>query len=363
MKCGFATPLPYAGAAHDVGAGVVSRRFHRMDEAADRATSIIDVHTHMFTRRWLELLRASGDPYGVQVRPDGRDEIFRGTTPVVFPQPGHFDYDLRIAAMDAAGIDISIVSLTCPNVYWGGELISSEAARESNASMAAAQRTYQDRIRWLASLPWEYPTRAVEELSRSCDEGAVGVMVIANIAGRSLTEAAFEPIWAEIDRRGLPVLVHPGEPPGTDLMDMGRYDLSWLVGFMFDTTLAIERMIFDGFLDRFSNLKLIAAHGGGALPYLVGRMEKGNEVELPGRRQMTATPTEYLRRIWYDCITYDVGALRYLISVVGADRVLFGTDWPHQVHDVVGSLANTAELPPDQRDAIRGWNARRLFGL
>ena len=142
--------------------------------------------------------------------------------------------------MDAAGIDVSIVSLTCPNVYWGGEDVSSEAARESNASMAEAQRVHGDRIRWFASLPWEYPERAVEELARSCDEGAVGVMVIANVAGRSLTEPAFAPIWAEIDRRALPVLVHPGEPPGADLMDMGSYDLSWSVGFMFDTTLAID---------------------------------------------------------------------------------------------------------------------------
>jgi aminocarboxymuconate-semialdehyde decarboxylase len=188
-------------------------------------------------------------------------------------------------------------------------------------------------------------------------------MVIANIAGRSLTEAAFEPIWAEIDRRRLPVLVHPGEPPGADAMDMGSFDLSWSVGFMFDTTLALTRMIFDGFLDRFPNLRLIAAHGGGALPYLVGRFEKGDDVELPQRRRMAAKPTDYLRRLYYDCITYDLGALRYLISVVGADRVLFGTDWPHQVHDVMGSLANTAALPTDQCEAIRGGNAKALFGI
>jgi aminocarboxymuconate-semialdehyde decarboxylase len=327
------------------------------------AMTIIDVHTHMFTRRWLELLRAQGSPYNVQQRPDGREEVFRGDTPVVFPQPGHFDYDLRLRAMDEAGIDVSIVSLTCPNVYWGGEGVSGEAARESNATMAEAQRTHPDRIRWLASLPWEYPERSVEELARSCDDGAVGVMVIANIAGRSLTEPAFEPIWAEIDRRALPVLVHPGEPPGTDLMDMRLYDLSWSVGFMFDTTLAITRLIFDGFLDRFPGVKLIAAHGGGALPYLVGRFEKGDEVELPSRRRMTAKPTDYLRRIWYDCLTYDPRALDYLISIVGPERVLFGTDWPHQVHDVAGSLANTAALPPEQRDAIRGTNAKVLFGL
>jgi aminocarboxymuconate-semialdehyde decarboxylase len=325
--------------------------------------AIIDVHTHMFTRRWLELLRSRGDPYNVQVRPDGREEVFRGDTPVVFPQPGHFDYGIRLRAMDEAGIDVSIVSLTCPNVYWGGVDVSCEAARESNATMAEAQRTHPDRIRWMASLPWEYPERALEELARSCDDGAVGVMVIASIAGRSLTEPAFARIWAEIDRRALPVLVHPGEPPGTDLMDMRLYDLSWSVGFMFDTTLAITRMIFDGFLDRFPNVKLIAAHGGGALPYLVGRFEKGDEVELPERRRMTAKPTDYLRRIWYDCLTYDLRALQYLISIVGPERVLFGTDWPHQVHDVAGSLANTAALPPDQRDAIRGANAKALFRI
>jgi len=306
----------------------------------------------MYTRRWLELLRSSGDPYSVQVRPDGRDEIFRGTTPVAFPQPGHFDYDLRIRTMDAAGIDVSIVSLTCPNVYWGGEQVSTEA-----------QVAYPGRIEWFTSLPWEYPRAAVDELARSCDRGARGVMVLANVAGRSLTEDAFVPIWAEIDRRGLPVLVHPGEPPGADRMDMGRYDLSWSVGFMLDTTLALTRMIFDGFLDRFPNLKLIASHGGGTLPYLVGRFEKGDAVELPQRRRMTAKPTEYLRRIWYDCITYDLGALRYLISVVGPERVLFGTDWPHQVHDVVGSLANTAALDATERDAIRSGNAIALFGL
>ena len=114
-------------------------------------------------------------------------------------------------------------------------------------------------------------------------------------------------------------------------------------------------MIFDGFLDRYPDLRLIAAHGGGTLPYLVGRFEKGDEVELPERRRMKARPIDYLRRIYYDCITYDLGALRYLVSVVGADRVMFGTDWPHQVHDIAGSLANTAALPggPARRDPRR----------
>ena len=325
--------------------------------------TVIDVHTHMFTTKWLELLKKTGGTYNIKTRPDGQDEIFRGDTPVVIPQKGHFDWELRIRAMDAAGIDVSVVSLTCPNVYWGGEDVSVRAAVEANDNVADAQSRYPDRLRWFASLPWEYPQRAVQELERACAKGAVGVMVLANVSGKSLTDPMFAPIWAEIDKRGLPVLVHPTDPPGVDLMDMTKFDLSWSVGFMFDTTLAITRMIFEGFFDQYPNLNIIASHGGGTLPYLVGRFEKGDEVEIPSRRQMKRKPTDYLRHIYYDSITYNLGALQYLISVVGESQVMFGTDWPHQVHDVKGAFANTARLPAPQMNAVRGSNAQRLFKL
>ena len=101
---------------------------------------VIDVHTHMFTAQWLELLQKEGGIYNIKTRPDGQREIFRGDTPVVLPQPGHFDYELRIKHMDAAGIDVSIVSLTCPNVYWGNEEISCRAARESTTPCSRRSR-------------------------------------------------------------------------------------------------------------------------------------------------------------------------------------------------------------------------------
>ena len=324
---------------------------------------IIDVHTHMFTQKFMELLKAKGEKYHLITRPDGQQEIYRHDTPVAIPQRGHFDYELRLRDMDAGHVDMAIVSLTCPNVYWGTEATSCQAARESNDSMAAAQKHWPDRIRWFTSLPWEYPVRAVEELRRSCDAGALGVMVLANISGRSLTDPLFAPIWAEIDRRALPVLVHPTDLPGIDEMDMKKYDLSWSVGFIADTTLAFTRIIFDGFLDLYPNLKLIASHGGGALPYLVGRFDKGDEVEIPSRRSIKARPSEYLKRIWYDCINYHPGALQFMISIVGADRVLYGTDYPHQVHDMKGSYGNTAALPADTRQAVREGNARKIFAI
>ena len=106
--------------------------------------TVIDVHTHAYTRQWYEILRKQGGEYNIQTRPDGKEEIFKENTPVAFPQPGHFDYDLRVKQMDATGIDVSIVSLTCPNVYWGGEEISCAAAIASNDSMVEAQAKYPD---------------------------------------------------------------------------------------------------------------------------------------------------------------------------------------------------------------------------
>ena len=325
--------------------------------------TVIDVHTHMFTAKWLELLKTRGGEFNLQTRPDGKQEIFRGRTPVVIPQVGHFDYELRIREMDRHGIDISIVSLTCPNVYWGDEATSALAARESNDAMQSAQARWPDRIRWFTSLPWEYPEAAIRELERTRANGAVGVMVLGNIAGRSLIDPLFEPVWQAIDAAAMPVLVHPTDPQGAEAMGIAPHNLFWSVGFTYDTTLAVAKMIFSGFFDRHPNLKLIASHGGGMLPYLVGRFEMGDRVEFDHLREMKRKPTDYLRHIFYDSITYDLAPLRYLIEVVGASQVMLGTDWPHRVHEADVAVSRLDALPAAQGDAIRGGNAARIFGL
>ena len=229
--------------------------------------------------------------------------------------------------------------------------------------MARAEKAYPGRIRWMASLPWEYPPAAIAELKRCVDQGAVGVMVLANIGGRSLTDPLFAPVWQEIDRRALPVLVHPTAPPGTPEMDLRQYNLIASIGFMFDTSLAVARMCFDGFLDRFPNLKLIASHAGAALPYLVGRLDICFDNMNACRTKTETRPSEYLRRIYYDSVTYSPGALALCIEVGGADRVLYGSDYPHNIGDMKGILARVDALPATQRDAVRGANARRIFNL
>jgi aminocarboxymuconate-semialdehyde decarboxylase len=326
--------------------------------------TVIDVHTHMLSHEWLRLLEQHGPPrYEVRPSKDAARGIFLDGAPFMTPMPGHMDYELRIRDMDAAKVDLAIISLTCPNVYWGGEAISLKAAQVINDEMAAAQSRWPDRIRFLASLPWEYPNAAIGEIERAAKKGAVGIMVLANIAGRSLTDPAFAPIWQEIDRRGLPVLVHPTAPPGTPAMDLRAYNLIASIGFMFDTSLAIARMIFDGFFDAYPNLKIIASHAGAALPYLVGRLDVCFENMNAARIKISTPPAEYLRRIWYDAVTYRPESLRLCIEVGGDDKVMYGSDYPHNIGDMKGCLARVNGLPEAQAKKLRNGNAERIFKL
>ncbi len=326
--------------------------------------TVIDVHTHMLSERWLDLLKNHGAPrYEVRPSKDAPYGTFLDGAPFMTPQPGHWDYPLRIKEMDRAKVDLAIISLTCPNVYFGGPDVSLEAARTVNDEMTEATRAYPDRVRFLASLPWEYPELAVGELERACGKGAVGVMVLANIAGRSLTDPAFAPVWQAIDARRLPVLVHPTAPPGTPQLDLRAYNLIASVGFMFDTTLALARMIFDGFLDRYPRLKIIAGHAGAALPYLVGRLGTCYEKMNACRVNIRKPPRHYLRRIWYDAVTYTEDALRMCVKVAGPDRVMYGSDYPHNIGDMKGCLRRVNALPARTARMVRQTNAERIFEL
>jgi aminocarboxymuconate-semialdehyde decarboxylase len=327
-------------------------------------TPSIDIHTHMLDRDWLELLRQHGKPlFELRKSLDAAEGIMMDGAPFMTPMPGHFDYEYRIKRMDEAKVDLAIVSLTCPNVYFGGPEVSLKGAQIVNDSMAEAQKTYPSRIRFLCSLPWEYPDLAVKELARACDRGAVGVMVLANIGNKSLTDPLFAPVWKAIDQRALPVLVHPTAPPGTPVMDMRQYNLIASIGFMFDTSLCFARMFFDGFLDLYPNLKLIASHAGGTLPFLVGRLDQCFDNMNACRTKTQTRPSDYLRRIYYDAVTYRPESLKLAIEVGGESNVMYGSDYPHNIGDMIGCLKRVDDLPPGQRDAVRGKNAQRVFRL
>jgi len=331
---------------------------------------VIDVHTHMLGEEWFAMLKEHGGPrYAVHDVGNVKNVIHMDGAAFMTPLKEMFDYDLRIKNMSKAKVDIAIVSLTCPNVYWGEAQISLKAAQIMNDDMAAAQRAFPDRIRYFASLPWQYPELAIAELDRAVKQGAVGVMVLANIAGWSLTAPAFADVWKAIDDRSLPVLVHPTAPPGARDMDMAKHNLIPPIGFIFDTTLAIARCIYDGFLDKYTNLKLIACHGGGALPYLIGRIDQCFD-KIPSCNahvEMTCgskeRPSHYLHRIYADAVVFRQDALEMCVNTFGPENVLYGSDYPHNIGDMAGCLARVNALPGEVRHLVRGNNAERIFKL
>ena len=325
---------------------------------------VVDVHTHMLNKEWLSLLEQHGGPrYTLKEVKGGLKAIHLDGSPFMTPVPNMFDWEARIANMNKARVDIAVTSLTCPNAFWGSPQISLKAARVMNDEMAKAQKTWPDRIRWFASLPWQHEALALQELREACDKGAVGVMVLANIGGKALTDPQFANIWKEIDKRGLPVLVHPSAPPGSSELGLHEFQLTAPIGFTFDTSLAVARCIYDGFFDRFPNLKLIASHGGGALPYLVGRLDICWH-NIPAASSKTKRPpSEYMRQIFVDTVVFRQSVVAMCLEVCGEDNVLYGSDYPHTIGDMAGCLSRVDALPDATRNKVRGWNAQRIFKL
>jgi aminocarboxymuconate-semialdehyde decarboxylase len=322
--------------------------------------TVIDVHTHMLTHDWVKLLESHGRPrYTLQEVKGGLRAIHLDGAPFMTPVPAMFDWDLRIRNMDKARIDVSVVSLTCPNVFWGDAQVSMKAAQDMNDTFAQAQTAHPERIRWFCSLPWQHADHALEELTRATAKGASGVMVLANIAGKPLTDPGFAPIWKAIDDAALPVLVHPTAPPGVGELGMHEFQLVASLGFTFDTSLAVARMIYDGFFDRHEKLKIIAAHGGGALPFLIGRLDQCWE-NIPAAAAKTS---HYARQIYADAVVFRQDALEMAVRVFGSENVMYGSDYPHTIGDPIGCLARVDALANGVRDRVRGRNARCVLAL
>ncbi|NKB48674.1 MAG: amidohydrolase family protein [Alphaproteobacteria bacterium] len=324
----------------------------------------VDIHTHMFGNGWLDMIKEHGSPaYAIEDREDNRNYLIEYGTPACALEVEAFDYAKRVEMMDRDGVDISIVSLTSPNVHFGDEAVSVATARLANDEMAAGQAAFPDRIRWFASLPWEYPDAALAELDRCVKLGAVGVMCVAHIGERHLIDPLFAPVWQELHRRAFPVLVHPTAPLGAKAVNYGfERILMPAAGFMYDTTIAIARMAIDGFFERFSDIKIIVSHGGGYIPFVNGRVDMFFGLETLAKFDILKLPSDYFAQLYYDAIVYDEAALQLVIDVGGPDKVMFGTDLPMPAD--VGKLFGLLDgRPAGEVAAIRGDNAVRVFGL
>jgi aminocarboxymuconate-semialdehyde decarboxylase len=341
-----------------LGVAALAGRAEAQPARAAVRAKVIDVHTHMYSQGWVKAVGDAADP-NFRIG-DNNALIYRGAG-IGRMTPPMLDWDLRIRDMDDAKVDVGLISLTAPNVYWGTRAQSTAAARSINDDFAAAQKKYDGRIRWFASLPFQHADDALAELRRAKANGAIGVCTLTNILGTPLTAPEYRQIFRECAAMQMPVFVHP-TTPFTDGMGLADFGLGNTIGFTSDTSLCFAKLILDGVLDELPSLQLIACHGGGAFPYLAARFDIMWERTTSARKNK-APPSTYLSRLWYDSIVYDQPTLDFLVERVGVDRVLYGSDYPFSIGDMKGVLARVDALPGEQRDAVRSGNAERLFDL
>ena len=327
----------------------------------------IDVHAHFVPGSILDELEVRGRDYGVElveVRPGSRCCDFSFGLRVRPFFDGLLDVDARFTEMDRQGVRREILTLWTD--IFAYELPPDQGAawhRLLNDCLMRLCDQHADRFSWMASGPLQDPAAAARELERCMGAGALGAIVSASVRGQNLGERDLDQFWAACVALGAPVFIHPAQPVAPERA--GRFALNQICAYTYDTTLAIGSMISAGVIDRHPGLELILSHGGGALPYLIGRFDR---MHMAADRQLTGNvaqdpPSAYLPRFHYDTILHDPSALRYLRDRVGIGRMLLGTDLPFPPGDPDPLVSLRAAFDETEIRQIAIDNPRALFAL
>lgn len=322
----------------------------------------IDVHTHFIPREYYDA--AEHPEWGARV--EGRS----GVPWIVHDEGFAYPFDptflceeAKFEDMAKRGIDLSVVSLA-PSLfyYWIGASDSIAFARMANDALAKAVAASCGKLHGLASLPMQDPEGAAEELRRAVDElGMVGAQIGTTMEGDYIDSDRFLPVWEAADALKVPLVLHPyyvGPKAGYE-----DYYLTNVFVNPMDTALSASRIILSGLLDRFPRVTLMLVHAGGFLPYQLGRFDHGWDVREEPKQNIDRRPSEYINRFYFDTITHNDSALRWLIEFMGSDRVVLGTDLPFDMADPdpLGRLARVTDETTRARVAAR--NAEDLFAL
>jgi len=276
-------------------------------------------------------------------------------------QPRHADAAAKVADMDAAGITLTALSINDP----GPELFGKDGpavARLVNDYIADVARRYPGRFIGLAVLPLQDMDAAMNELDRCMNKlGMKGVLLYSNLDGSFPDEPRYRPLFREAERDEIPLLLHPAYPVTYD--ETQAYEMTGMVALMFDTTIALCRIILSGILDEYPKLKLVCPHLGGTLPYLIGRVDHQTQVLKRGAEHNSKPPSAYLKNVWLDIVSPLPIAMRYCYDFVGPDSLLYASDHPWIAPGLILDCLRKVQLPASDEQKILGGNARRLFKL
>ncbi|MET9844338.1 amidohydrolase family protein [Streptomyces ossamyceticus] len=326
----------------------------------------VDVHAHVLLPE-VDALVADLPGFAaareVEARRNGPAALAVSGTMVRERVPRLTDVSVRLAAMDAQGVDVQLVSPSPSHYhYWADEETAEKVHRRANEATAAHCAQAPGRLFGLGLVPLQHPALAVRALEHALEQGLLGVEISSHAPGRELSDPAYEPFWSRAEETGALLFLHPFGCTLDERLD--RWYLSNTVGQPTENAVALSHLIFSGVLDRHPELKLIAAHGGGYLPTHIGRSDHAWTARSDAGAGCAHLPSSYLKRLWFDSLVHDPHVLRALITAVGADRVLLGSDYPFDMgtEDPVGAL-RAARLPDTDFDAVRGGNAAALLRL
>ncbi len=331
---------------------------------------IIDAHTHLYTKPYIDLLKSRETIPRIEER-DGALYF------IIFPEeertggrvmePRMWSVDEKFAFMDAGGFDRSIVSLGNPwlDPIEGPESV--EWADRINADLAALEQKSAGGLHALGVLPNADPesAAAVAETIAKTD-GLYGVISGCRICGRTLDDPALQPVWAVLSERGLPIFVHPHYAVGVDQLGGFGTVLPLGIGFPVETSIAVARLVLSGVLQRHAGLKVLVAHAGGVLPYLAGRLDVAWRGDLQAQARLAVPPSQELGKLWLDAVAYHSRALQAAADLVGRDRLLFGTDHPffkERPQDIFAPVPTTFGSDGSSIEAVASGNAISFFGL
>jgi aminocarboxymuconate-semialdehyde decarboxylase len=277
---------------------------------------------------------------------------------------GHRDLEYRQGVLDQHGVTMQVVTLTTPGTHVETPAAAARLAALVNDEFKEAIDSRGRHFTALASLPLNDPKAALAEFRRATGQlGLRGAMLFSNINGVALSDERFWPIYEVANDAGAVLYIHPAHPVNVDMMK--DYWLMPLVGFLFDTTLAAASLVFAGVPERFPRIQWALCHLGGAIPYLAERLDRGFHAFRDCRAHIDREPSGYLKQFYYDTVNFNQGALRLAIEFAGADHVLAGSDYPHQIGSIPSMLDAIAKLPigDEDRERIQWKNAARLLGL
>lgn len=328
----------------------------------------IDVHTHLIPQAAYRA-SASGDSWhGTRFEKGENGVPILLTGDERFPM-GSADYwegpERRLSDMDAARVDVQVLSLTPPLYRYA---IPPEhgvaAAREANDEIAETVRQWPDRFVGLAALPLQDPAASVAELERSMTElGLVGIAVGTHINGRDWDDSTLFPVLQAAEQAGALVFVHPAA--GRTRSILKKYYFGNLIGHAGETAVAVASLIFGGVMDRLPELKVCFAHGGGYATFAIGRFDHGYRVRPEARENAPSLPSDYLRRMYFDSLVHSDQVLRYIVDVVGPTQVVIGSDYPADMgnRDPVARIEDSSLLTLEEKRLILGENLAGLIGL